>query len=219
MKNKWLVTGILLVTLLLLAVYSARCGDKRQKIVYREHLDDVAAIVNGRELTLRDVAFYVAYEENQVEEQARAYHYEDTSEYWRMRTDHTFIRIAARNAAIQMAVHDAFFYDMAMEQGITLTVEEEEALADAVADVWADLTDDGKEAMLGVGYEDISVTVERMIYAEKMQYIYEELLGGEKNTYAFSSDAYAELLDAQKYKIYEQVWGRVDFGNVTLHHE
>ena len=218
MKKRLCITFILVATLVCLVVYSGRQGDKRRKIVYSQSLDLVAAQINGEDLTLRDLAFYVAYEENQVEQQALAYNCEDTSRYWNMRTDHTYIRIAARNAAIQMALHDELFYQMAQQEEIRLSEQEEELLATSVADFWADLTDDEKENMLGIEYEDIAESMEKMAYAQKMQFIYSQLNNTDYETYDFSTDTYAAMLEEQDYKIYEDVWGRVDFGNVTLVH-
>ena len=37
-------------------------------LVYRESLDEVAAQINGEKLTLRDMAFYVGYEEYQIQQ-------------------------------------------------------------------------------------------------------------------------------------------------------
>lgn len=218
MKKRIGLTLILAATLVCLVLYSGRQGDKKRKIVYAQSLDLVAAQINGEDLTLRELAFYVAYEENQVEQQALAYNYEDTSRYWNMRTDHTYIRIAARNGAIQMALHDELFYQMAQQEGIRLSEEEEQLLAAGIADFWADLTDDEKEIMLGVEYEDIAKAMEKIAYAQKMQFLYSQLNNAEYETYDFSTDTYAELLEEQDYKIYEDVWGRVDFGNVTLAH-
>lgn len=218
MKKRLCITFILAAALVCLVAYSGRQGDKRRKIVYSQSLDLVAARINGEALTLRDLAFYVAYEENQVEQQALAYNCEDTSLYWNTRTDHTYIRIAARNAAIQMALHDELFYQMAQQEEIRLSEEEEELLAASVADFWADLTDDEKENMLGIEYEDIAESMEKRAYAQKMQFIYSQLNNTDYETYDFSTDTYAAMLEEQDYKIYEDVWGRVDFGNVTLVH-
>jgi hypothetical protein len=51
-----------------------------------------------------------------------------------------------------------------------------------------------------------------------MQYIYANLQGLDEEDFYFYSDSYLAFLDEQDYKIAEDVWGRVDFGNVTLTH-
>ena len=80
-RKKYIITLILLVTLVALMIYGKDTGERRMKLVYSQALDEVAVTVNGTDLTLRDVAFYVAFEEEQVEEQACEYNPEDTSEY------------------------------------------------------------------------------------------------------------------------------------------
>ena len=112
--KKYLVTLALSVLVVVLGWYSMQNRSGRDRLVYADSLDLVAAEVNGEELTLRDLAFYVAYEEAEVEERAIAYDPDDTIQFWNLHTDGVFIRNAARNAAIQMAIHDEIFYRMAI---------------------------------------------------------------------------------------------------------
>ena len=118
-----------------------------------------------------------------------------------------------------MAVHDEIFYQMAMEEGITLTEEEMEYLANNQADVWADMTDEGKELRLGVTQEQINSTMEKMAYAQKYQLIYALLHNASEEDYGIAEDAYQELLEQQDYKIKTKVWERISFGKVTLDYE
>lgn len=217
-RKKYLVTLVLAVLVIALGYYSVWSGGNRKKLVYADSLDMTAAEVNGTPLTLRELAFYVAYEEMEVEEQAEVYNPEDTNQYWNVHTDGVFVRLAARNAAIQMAIHDELFYQMAMEEGITLSQEEKKELENRTDDFWLDLTDEGKDEKLGVTKEDIAEVMYRMAFAQKYQLIYAELHNEDYGDYEFAEDAYKELLEQQKYKIYKKVWSRVDFGNVTLEH-
>jgi hypothetical protein len=216
--RKWCLTAVLLLILAGMAFYSYWKGSLRSKLVYPESLDLVAATVNGNELTLRDVAFYVAYEEDEVEQQAYVYNPDDTNIYWNMHANYTYIRKAARNAAIQMAIHDELFYRMALDEGITLNDEEESILAEKSEETWTDLVDYGKDVRLGVTREDMEQTLRKIAYADKMQYIYANMQGLDEEDYDFTSDSYLDFLGKQDYKISEDVWGRVDFGNVTLTH-
>jgi hypothetical protein len=216
--KKWCVTAFLLLVLAAMGAYSYWKGNLRSKLVYPESLDMVTATVNGEDLTLREVAFYVAYEEEEVERQAYVYDPDDTNVYWNLHANNTYIRNAARNAAIQMAIHDELFYQMALSEELTLSEEEEALLEEQVEETWEDLTDYGKDVRLGVVREDIAQTLEKIAYAEKMQYIYANVQGLDEEDFYFYSDSYLDFLDKQDYKIAEDVWGRVDFGNVTLTH-
>jgi hypothetical protein len=216
--KKWCLTAALLLLLAGMVFYSFWKRSLRSKLVYPESLELVAATVNGNELTLRDVAFYVAYEEDEVEQQAYVYNPDDTNIYWNMHANYTYIRKAARNAAIQMAIHDELFYRMALDEGITLNDEEESILAEKSEETWTDLVDYGKDVRLGVTREDMEETLRKIAYADKMQYIYANMQGLDEEDYDFTSGSYLDFLGKQDYKISEDVWGRVDFGNVTLTH-
>jgi hypothetical protein len=132
--------------------------------------------------------------------------------------DGVFVRIAARNAAAQMAIHDEVFYQMAVAEGMELSDEEEEALQSHLDDFWADLVEGEKDTRLGVTKEDIENTMRKIAYAQRMQTIYAEENGQTYEDYDFSGEAYEELLKAQKYKIRETIWKRLGFGNITLDH-
>lgn len=218
-RKKYIITILLAVLLLALLIWGNGAGERRSKLVYRDALDEVAVTVNGTELTLRDVAFYVAYEEAEVEEQAYEYNPEDTSEYWNVHVDGIYIRVAARNAAIQMAIHDELFYQMATEEEIFLTDEEESACQLMFEDFWSDLLDDDKADRLGVSEEDIRACMYRIALAEKYQSIYAQLQDADYEQYNYGEALYEMLLKEQRYSINKNVWGRVDFGNVTLTHE
>lgn len=94
--RKHITTIILAVLAVIAGVYAYNYHDMKQNIVYNEHLDDVAVIVNGKELTLRDMAFYVAYEEMNVEKQALVYDSDNPNKYWNIHTNGEFVRVAAR---------------------------------------------------------------------------------------------------------------------------
>jgi len=217
-KNRrphWFVTILLLIVIFVLAGSSWQTK-QRQQIVYPEALDKVAASVNETSLTLRDIAFYVAYEEAEVEKQAFAYDAEHPKKYWGIRLNGSYVYAAARNAVIQMAIHDEVFYQMAVKEDISLTDEEKQALSGKEKDFWQDLVEDGKDAMLGVSEEDIAETMKRITYAQKFQSIYAQMQGVSYEEYDFTSDAYQTLLEKQDYSINKNVVKRLGVGSITL---
>lgn len=215
-RKRYIITAVLLAAFVSLMLYGRSVGVGRAKLVYNQSLDEVAASVNGTKLTFRDAAIYVALEEQQVERQAYEYDPADTSRYWNVHVDGIYIRVAARNAAIQMAVHDEIFYQMAQEEGIKLSGEEEDTLSSMYEDYWADLLADGKVELLGVSEEDIYNSMRKMAYAQKYQSIYAQLHGLDYEELDFGEAHYEELLKTQDYKIDKSIWGRVDIGNVTI---
>lgn len=214
--KRYIVTLILALVLIGMIAGTYRNRRMLTPLDYADSLDKVAVTVNGNELTLRELAFYVAYEEAQVQQQALVYNPEDPGDYWDSKLNGIFVYAAASNAAMQMAIHDEIFYQMAVEQELTLSEEEEEALASHIEDFWLDLQEDGKEEKLGVTREDIQHTMERMIYGQKMQSLYAELSNLDYEDYDISGEEYQKLLEEQEYEIRKRVWKRVHLGSVTL---
>ena len=217
--KRWIITIILCVLVIALGLFSRWKNRQLAPIDYKNSLGKTVFEINGTSLTLRDMAFYVTYEEAEVAKQAIAYDEKDPKHYWNTRLNGTYVRVAARNAAIQMAIHDELFYQMAMEEGIELTEEEEASYRLTEQDFWQDMVDAEKDVRLGVTEQDIAETMHKIALAQKYQEIYAALQNGEKDDYNFSEEAYKQLLEKQKYKINEKVWKRVSFGTITLDYQ
>lgn len=217
-RKKYLLTAVLGILVLALAGYSYYQDSNRTKLVYADSLEQTFASVNGQKLTLWDLAFYVAYEEALVENQALAYDADDTLKYWNLHTDGTFVRVAARNAAVQMAIHDEIFYQMAVEEKLELSEAEYDELAMSFEDFWLDLIEDEKEQKLGVDDNTIFRAMEKLMLAQKMQYIYAELQGVAYEDYDFFTDTYSVLKEQQNVIMNKNVIRRIGFGSITLEH-
>jgi hypothetical protein len=218
MKPRYIVTVVLFVVALTLVARNSGSGSGRrgESLTYKDSLDLVAAEVNGSKLTLRDLAFYVAYEEALVEEQAEIYDSENPKKYWQARVEGGFVWVVARNAMMDMAIHDEVFYQMAVDEGLELTASEKEQANLTLEDFWADLTDRGGEQMIGVTKEEFAETVDRITLAQKYQGIYAAMQEKSYEDYDFTADDYAALLEKQDYTVYDTVWRKVGVGNVTL---
>lgn len=219
MKKKYIVTLVLLVLVIGLGIMSYVRGNNREDLVYRDNLDKVVLTVDGADLTLKDLAFYIAYEEKEVEELAKVYDESDTKKYWNLHIDGVFVKLSAKSAIIQMAVHDEIFYQLALEMELCLNEEEKAKLDISTEDFWNDLSDYDRTMKLGVDKEDISLQMEKIALAEKYQMILAGMNGYEYEDYAFSKEAYQEVLKEHKYKVKESVWNRIPIGDVTLEHD
>ena len=217
-RRKLLVTLLLAVILCCFLAGTRFESRQRDPLDYSKSLELAAVTVNGETLTLRQMAFYVAYEEAQVERDALLYDEKHPTRYWNTNMGGSYVRVSARNAAMEMAVHDEIFYRMAEDEGIQLTDEEEEYLRKAENDFWGDLSETGGDKRMGITEQDIMDTMRKITLAEKYQRIYALLHNASFEDYDFTREAYQELLKEQDYKIHEAVWKRVSFGSVTLHH-
>lgn len=216
-KNKGIaVTAISAVFILALALSVWMLLTRKPNKIYLDgYLDDVALIINGQEYRLRDMVFYIAYEERLVESHAQVYSPDNTNEYWNVHTNGNFIRITARDTAMDMAIHDFILYEIAKNNGLALSNKERRTLKLRQQDFWYDFTD-AKQQELGNLQKDIHAAMERAALAEKQQEQLEQ--GSDGDDYGVDGEAYKQLLNDYTYKIQTDIWERLDFGNITLSH-
>lgn len=215
MEKKIRFTIVLLLLVAVVWAISLNSAKSKETLIYNESLNQTALIVDGNEFTLEDLAFYVAYEEKTVQEQAIVYNPSNPNQYWNLHIDGTFIKISAKQAVLDMAAHDEIFYQMAEENGIELNAEEEEYYENEANDFCMDL-EEGQWEALGVTEENIRETMYRIAIANK----YQNILAAENEvayeTYNFENEAYQEMCAEHEIITKEAVWDRIDFGNITL---
>jgi hypothetical protein len=212
-----LVTFVILLMSVLFIV-ADRSSSQKEYLVYSESLDEVAATVDDKELNLRDLAFYVAYEEGKIEEEARIYNPDDTAEYWKKRLGNDFVRVLAKNAAMDMAIHDEIFYELAIQNKLTLDDSDRERIKNSQGDFWSDLEPKQQEA-LGVTREEMDAEVEKVAIAEKYEWVLTEMNDAEEGDYAFDGEAYEQMKEEHVSEVNDDVWQRIFFGEITTLHD
>lgn len=217
-QDKLLTAAVLFMIVVAVAFAAIYRSDHTGKLVYNQHLEETVLIVDGRELTLGDLAVYIAYEEQLVEQQALAYDYSNPEAYWNVYLNNGgFVKLLAKQAVIDMAVHDEIFYQMAQQEGIALEDEDLEELSMTQEDFWLDLSEYGRQH-LGVTREQLDVELEKKALAEKYQQIYAASQHSDFDGYNTGERPYEKLLEQHSYQIKEKLWERIDFGNITLTH-
>ncbi|MGN1176788.1 MAG: hypothetical protein ACI4S1_15175 [Roseburia sp.] len=213
--KKVLIVSIIAAVFIVIWVMSY---DSKKMLVFRDSLDKVVVTVDGKDLTIKEIAFYVAYEETTIEEQAYVYDPEDTGAYWKLHIDGQFIRVAGKQAALDMAIHDEIFYELAQKEGLTLSEEEQVALNNKESDFWSDLTDEQKEK-LGVTEDQIKETITHLALAEKYQnFLAEQSVDDSYDSYSISGENYQKILDEHSVKVRDKVWDKIDFGSIVVNH-
>lgn len=222
MKNK--KQRAIIPIILIFAVIVVYCITKgraweSKDVIFNEHLSDQVLNVDGNDLMLQDLAFYIAYQELAVEKEARIYSPEDPNQYWNMHTNGIFVKVEAKQHVIDMAVHDEIFSRAARQEKIELDEEEKNALKNAQDDFWYDLTDEQRE-LLGVEREVLDETMYQIALAEKYQVWLESRTDIHYESYRTDGTAYQELiLPEHKYEINEALWDKVKFGNIIVPHD
>ncbi len=189
---------------------------QKQPLVYHESLMVPAVTVDERTLTMGDLAYYIAAEELEIEEQAKIYDLENTDKYWGMwLRQGGFIKIEAKEMVLDTAIHDEIFYQMAMDAGFTLGEEEQESLAMRQYDFWSDLTEEQQER-LGVEKQELMDRMEQIAIAQQYQFVYGMEHSIVAEDYAVDGEKYQELLEEHSVKVNRSDWNRIPFGEVVL---
>lgn len=211
------VLGSILFLVLGILIYNWR-GKPTDWLVYSKYLDKVAVTVDEQELTLRDMAFYIVYDEMMVEEQAEIYNSEDTSRYWNVRVNGVFIRQLSKENVMKKAVHDEIFYQMAMSEHLELTKEDEDTISEVQNTFWNNIMYADKLERLGVSKEELNAAIRKVGIAQKYQGIYAGLYQTDMESFDIGGEEYEKLLGEHTYRINSIVWDRVNYGDVTLEH-
>ena len=134
----YLIVITAVIVLVALSAFFRAGGGKDTTFVFRDNLDLQIMTVDDTSFTLEDIAFYIAYEEMSVEKDAYVYNPDNTNQYWNVHTNGSFVKAAAKQSVIDMAVHDYIFYEGAIERGLSLDEEDEKTLEFAQTDFFED---------------------------------------------------------------------------------
>ncbi len=208
----WIIGAVLLLVL------GMRHYSLTQPIVYSEHLDDVAVTVDGDELTLRDLSFYVLYEEQKVESEALVYNKNNTRDFWNLHANGIFFKFAAKKYVMDMAVHDQLFYREAVAAGIALSESEQEAVENSFNDFLDDLFLQQRDSAI---YDEkvIHDTMVKIAYAEKYRAYLAERDGTTYAGYGYDGYDYENWLKDHDVSINKSVWDRISVGDNSLVHK
>ena len=189
----------------------------RQPIVYKEHLDEKVFTIDGEDLSLRDIAFYIIYEEYNVEKDAYVYNPKNTRDYWNVHTNGYFLSGLAKDAVKGMAIHDHIFYREAVKNNLVLNEEEKRRLDNSRTDFWEDLFESQKENLIAPE-EVINRTMYNIALAEKYQAALAAKEGKTYHSLDWNGADFEEIKNKHDIRINDRVWGKITLGNITLVH-
>ena len=215
MKKEIGVKIVLLIFVIAMGIYCYKDREARQPLEVSKNLKVVIVTVDGEALTLGDMAFYIAYQEKEVQDEAILYNPKNPRRYWNTHTNGRFIRTLAEEAVINMAVHDELFYRLAEENELTLTEEEEAYLANEVLDFCSDLKEAQYER-LGVTPEELERSMRKIALANKYQSILTQMEEVPYESYDYTGEKYEAFVSGHEVKLNEAVWDRVTVGKVTV---
>ena len=210
------IVGILAATAIM--IYLAALYGNRNRFDYLKDLDKTVFTLDGTDYQLRDMTYYIARQEKEIEKQAMVYDPDDTNAYWGLHTNGKFVRLEAKRAVLDRVVHDMMFYEAAKKEGMELDEKEKQYARDSASDLCYDLSDEQKERA-GLTDEEIYEMTDKAALAEKYQKVLADKEGENFGAYDYNGKAYEKMLEEHKLKVKKKFWDKVPFGNVTLNHK
>lgn len=203
-----------IVTLAVLFTMVLFCGCGKKEFIPLEHLQDTMVTVNGTVLTLDDLGFYIQNTEATVQKQAYLYDQNDPGAYWRLHVNGRFVKEMVKDGIIDTAVHDTLFCQLAKQDGISLTAEEEEIVRTKAEEYYSELTTFQKEG-LALDESDIVKAMEQIGLSEKYREYFCIEHSCEPEDAAVGGAAYSTFLASCEVQV-EKAWDEVPVGHVTL---
>lgn len=203
-----------------LLIYGTYIGYlRRHRVDVLSSLDEVAVTVDGEDITLKDLGFYILFEEQKIEEEALVYNPKRTKDFWNTHTNGFFLQGQARNAVMEMAVHDRIMYNEAVEAGVVLNADEKQLLEDRRTDFWGDLYEEQLDRIPG-DYDSVNRTMMQIAVGEKYQMALSEKMDTSFAGLNWDGFDYEEVIKKEhSVKVNERIWNRVFLGDITLTHD
>lgn len=199
------------------------------KFKYEQHLDDVVVTVDDRELTLRQLSYYIYDAEVKIDKQARIYNPEDPLDYWNTYfnsgVEGGYISEMAKDAVMGSCVCDMIYEDMAIQGGYELTEEEKKEIAGQAEIQYAKLSTEQREKT-GLTPELIEEVLARKVLVLKFALQYFEDVdftgysGYREQLVSYDGEYYKkEILPEHKIEYNQEIVKELSMGRITTNYE
>lgn len=182
---------------------------------YLDHVHETLVTVDGKDLTLHDLGFYILYEETIGNRMAETYDAEKPTDFWGKHTNGVFISGHARRSALDMMIHDEIFYEMAMASHIELTEDDLLILEERFQDFLATITIEQLKAV-GMTEDDLYQTLAKMAVAEKYMIQYADENSVYYEEYNITGDTYQSLLAEHTVKENTYLINQLNVGRISI---
>lgn len=227
--KKGLAVIMLILVGLLIVLGLDEWQKKKNKFVYEESLDEVVITVDERQVTLRQLSYYVYYVEREIDKQARIYNREDPLDYWNTYFNSGlkagYISEMAEDAILGSCVCDMIYEQMAIDSGYELTSEEKEETGQQAERIYATLSQMQKDRT-GLTTEIIDQVLQRKALVVKFASEYFESVdfsgysGYREELVSYAGEYYQkEILPLHDVNYNQNIVAEWKIGRVTTDYE
>ena len=213
--------AIIFFAALLLAVFVITVRAGNGKIDYSKHLDDIIFTVDGDEVDLRTLGYYIMKTEENVDEMAAVYDITDTYRFWNLHINHTYITTEAKEAVINTCIRDEVYVKEALKNDITLDKDELLSLEDDTEDELEGMSYIERK-VLKYDYDQLYSILEKTALARKYALYMVETADWEDYNESpavaveVGGEFYDEILSEHEININEKLWKKIRIGYITI---
>jgi len=219
-KENAILIFIIVVALILIVMIGSLYLNKSREFVYARSLSDTVVEIDGEDVSLYRLTYYIMIEEEAVNEAAMIYDPEKPWTYWNIYVSNAYVSTSAREITMNYFLRDYVYSRIAIAEGFVLEDAELEDLKVKAQTIYSGLTD--KQASTHISEEDILTAITEKAYAdkyviamakEKKLDITEEVLSA---YYGMNSSFFKKTMQEHNVKIKEKIWNQVPMGHVTI---
>ncbi len=219
-KENAILMFIMVVAIVFIVMMGSLFLNKSREFVYSRSLSDTVVEIDGEDIALYRLTYYIMIEEEAVNEAAMIYDPEKPWTYWNIYVSNAYVSTSAREITMNYFLRDYVYSRIAIEEGFVLEDSEIEDLKVKARTIYSGLTD--KQVSTHISEEDILTAITEKAYAdkyviamakEKKLDITEEVLSA---YYGMNSSFFKKTMEAHKVKIKEKIWNQVPMGHVTI---
>ncbi|MGN0312490.1 MAG: hypothetical protein ACI4CC_06910 [Lachnospiraceae bacterium] len=209
-----------IVTVILLAAVAALVYKKNTAFVYEKALEKTAITTTEENIPLKSLSYYFMIEEESVNETALTYDAENPKAYWGLYVNNSFVCDEALDTAVDYFLRDHLYYQLAMQEEMSLTQEEWDDIYLKTGDIMEGMTE--KQKTLHMTEEDVEqALVENQLaddYVLKMAkaldlHMTEEVLSA---YFGINSPFFKKQKEEKQVAVNEKLLENIKLGSLTI---
>lgn len=225
-KSGILIIAAFIALIAVLTIIVVMRMEQNRNFVYDEHLQETAFSIDGENVTIQEISYYIWNVEKKFNEMAVAYNPDNPKEFWnthfKAALDSTFTRDYAKRIAKEVSVYNCVMRKEADRYGVTLTTSEIQAVKEEASDCYAAMTSYAKEQTKIKEENLISIFEDEAVIRKFLEKAAEDITaqgftGDLNQQLSYSGEYYNEYILTQYNVQYnDALWEKITMGTITL---
>lgn len=215
-----LICFLVIILSIVLFFFISSSNRIKNSFKFNEHLEDNVVTIENTNNTsscsirLKEFSYYILVMEASVNQTAGLYNPNNLHSYWNLYISNTFVKSEAKNTTMDMCVRDNIYYIEAVEDGFSLTSDEEITVTEEASYIYKNLT--GKQVdATELTIEDIyNIRYKINLATKYISYLIEEY-GYTEDELNVSGSYYTDIYESYTITT-DKIWDYIELGDITI---